>query len=1314
MNPHNGQQGRQRQQSIAGISHPASSSSLTALEEAVPSLELLEDSMKKNTLMSLHPSIRAARGGVSPEATIIAPTASDTVDETLKRRSDTFYQLRAAQGKRKTAAKNVMGSGDNVVFSTFLAGSGDAHESDMPPQELETAREAASEVMGSGDNVVFSTFLAGSGDAHESDMPPQELETAREAASEFDKMQMSNILGREAPHATGNKGSSSSQYATPQPTLKHPNCVPPSQYVKTQLDALRFSMERGYQYHTHFDDHVSHAFEARRVAQSRQPSRTECGVDFVNENIAQLHDLGSPQRLLQVATRERELKAQRATASKEAIKEWFTVQIERKRDMAQAAAQRRAERRAQQQHHHRVMSNHRVDVDDDESSLQQSTVLSASTAAANVPDNIPGPLAALSGSGLTTEREILGAVQSFWLIIVAAANRTCGFTAAAEDMARQRREATEAGIRRRRLDTEHMDSLLALDTMKRKYDRCRSILKVFVQNRVRAKHSGAVDLIVRLLRHRHRIKRTIYQVHWFRHSVIICQRQVRVFLQSLASRKMLLHLQWIRKECALLQVPNGALACIHQQWSEQRRVVETTQRIFATQAALSSLQQPPALDSTVSTMAGGKEVRHHKSGGKGGVGATRTVSMRLASHHHPANDDGFPIRRPGAGQHFVIWSTRVSWVPPGGVPLEVPQSASSHGVPIFTAHVCFVAAICGCKSKVCIHQQWSEQRRVVETTQRIFATQAALSSLQQPPALDSTVSTMAGGKEVRHHKSGGKGGLGATRTVSMRVASHHHPANDDGFPIRRPGAGQYFVFWSTRVSWVPPGGVPLEYRNLQVHMACQSSLRTFVSSLLSADASRKFFVKQKARYETDGLEALGLPKPKLPTPPIFQLFMPSMALRLKVSLAVKEKGNTNELRSRASGPPPKHATSKSSALATTTADDAPSTPPSSELSIPRPPPLVRPKEVAPTDVKEKTETLMSKLRRKAPQSPQKLLPVTSTPTTQSNGSLLSPSRLKQPNAPPSHSGIVARKPSTVTLLSPVTPMQKSSDSCASSPRRSVFEHFESREDLLPSTVRSDEEYAQLLGKPTVAAMRHFLDTKNTLHLRPTTVDEKSVASMPRSQRVPASGPQLSMHLNSIHLHYEGEVTRKFEEQYHSTVAPEESIQRRREMDAAPAETTNKFHQLPSPRRSPRGREPPPAATNGPLLGDGGLIAHRPPAMGVITRRQHEERLRHSGPDDAVPQLALHRPQPPMGFDAPRDVPKLLAFCGSSDAQRRLMATGGSRFSSNSTFPSPGGASTARRPVEGAVSTPTLSVALLQDVIDSKAQSTARARSKLFM
>lgn len=919
---------------------------------------------------------------------------------------------------------------------------------------------------------------------------------AKRAASEFESMMVAS-LGDPSPASSLQSPHRHSRHAQ----LRHPSLVPPQQYVKAQLDALRFSMDNGFHYHEHFDLHVSSVAEQRRQLLALKPSRRLCAVNFILDNRNQVH-YATPLTLLAAATREMDVKHQRDTADAAEMREWIRTQLDMRREFAEEQ-KRRALKKALAARRKR-----------------ESTV--SDVGADPQPEEDTGPLAALQGGGaFTSEREIANAVQTFWLALVAHGVRGCVFAAAAEKIFVIRRENAEQDLKRHRLNTENMNALNALDTMKRKHEKCRTIIKTYVQLRMREKHHGAVDLILRALRHRQRALRTIQQIKWYRRCVVTVQRQVRVFLQSIAARKMLLHLAWVRKECELLQVPNTAIDGVRQQWQEQQRMFDIM-RNSATRTA------PTAAAAAASSA------------------PTKAMSGQSA----------MPSR-------------------------QLPQDA----------HNCIAAAI--------------------------------------------TASAAASSSAV--------------------------------IPIRKPG-GPHFYLWSTKVAFVPPGGVPLDYRSQQINFSCHTLVKTFVSSLLSADANRKFFVKQKARYDTDGLDTLGLPRPKLPLPPIHQLFMKPMTLHLKVRLALKEKGG-QAVGQRGSGvalkQQPPLAPKGSSVSVTRGATSAPNTSADDALEAPS--------ALASSPLIGSPATAKGSGTSAECESPKQKLPAVRGAVASGSGtSLRNAARVvitvvdkTQAEGQPATTS--PRRPSLVRVSenvpdSPRAPRPPPLESVDTpSRRRSVIEHFDEvasgLNEALPTTVRSDAEYAQMiLGKSNAKALRSFIDSRP---MAPLLHHASAVAQNSLDGDVDAQ--QLPMHLGALHQHYEHEAIKRFEESYHMGPSATVGVSPRRlEQPAAHS------HSARGPQRPPRVRAavaPAPSTSARYAPSDPVIQAHRPVAPGHITRRQHEERLKFGmeangdPPLDAV--LAKHL-EAPFGTVPVRDVPKLFAMSGSSSTQRNLMVLGGSR------------------------------------------------------
>ena len=172
---------------------------------------------------------------------------------------------------------------------------------------------------------------------------------------------------------------------------------------------------------------------------------------------------------------------------------------------------------------------------------------------------------------MQSERDIANNTRRQWLALVAGSVRAAVWVQKAEQIFEERMSNQIAKDLQRRRPPEQPP--LVYLTLRGKHDLVRKTLRKFIQNRLRAKHRHHVDLIIRYLKFRLLQQKLLVECSGTR-CVITCQRQVLTFLQMIRARKLLLHLQWICKECALLKVPNRSIDELRAQWAEQKRTVD--------------------------------------------------------------------------------------------------------------------------------------------------------------------------------------------------------------------------------------------------------------------------------------------------------------------------------------------------------------------------------------------------------------------------------------------------------------------------------------------------------------------------------------------------------------------------------------------------------------------------------------------------------------------------------------------------------------------------------------------------------------------
>lgn len=134
-------------------------------------------------------------------------------------------------------------------------------------------------------------------------------------------------------------------------------------------------------------------------------------------------------------------------------------------------------------------------------------------------------------------------------------------------------------------------------------------------------------------------------------------------------------------------------------------------------------------------------------------------------------------------------------------------------------------------------------------------------------------------------------GRGRTpKTGAAAVAQHggYMHVNQWRPPLLKPGVPPCVV-WSTRMTWVPPGGTPYEARCSSIQTLCTSLVKQHAADLRSAEGTLRFFRKQWSRYEAEGFGALGLPAPRPPQTPLFRLLVPSNSLHVHVRVSLKER-----------------------------------------------------------------------------------------------------------------------------------------------------------------------------------------------------------------------------------------------------------------------------------------------------------------------------------------------------------------------------------------------------------------------------------------
>ena len=116
-------------------------------------------------------------------------------------------------------------------------------------------------------------------------------------------------------------------YETDNVALRDPTGVPLSLYVRTQLRALKYSMENGYRYHKTFNTHV----EALKHKKAMQPQNIAT-KRFLKQQQRQL--TASPVELITTREARQRQVAVRAATSSGALQQWYNSQIELRRHVS--------------------------------------------------------------------------------------------------------------------------------------------------------------------------------------------------------------------------------------------------------------------------------------------------------------------------------------------------------------------------------------------------------------------------------------------------------------------------------------------------------------------------------------------------------------------------------------------------------------------------------------------------------------------------------------------------------------------------------------------------------------------------------------------------------------------------------------------------------------------------------------------------------------------------------------------------------------------------------------------------------------------
>ena len=428
-------------------------------------------------------------------------------------------------------------------------------------------------------------------------------------------------------------------------------------YVRAQVEALRFSVSNGFAYHMNFDKKC--AAVERSLREEKIMTTRDATADFKKKNVADLYQDNVYSRLSK-ALAHQEAETAVAHLPKKAKLSWVESQLEARRDLYATQEESRRNRRRTWEAFKRKRSSQQVRSSQAGAGGEEAT---GEDSLAVDPTEGGAPL--LFGDVFSNEEEMMEAVMMQWSSIIAAVSRFVVLQDSLERFWGARRRADDEAFEKRLMGTGQKPALVALAVVRDKHRLCRKVLRRYVIGKLKEKHAPSVALILKFLRPLLRIRHIIASVKNFRRRVMRVQNQVRIFLAMRQARRMLLHLQWLEKECRLLMTPNEAVKDLKQRWASDLR--------WRRPAPPPALQQPQVAASRRISLS----AKHHLVGNpKSSTGAEETSSASQPPLE-PTDDGGaFDGARTGASaavsNAFVapVLTMCVNWVPHNGVSAE--------------------------------------------------------------------------------------------------------------------------------------------------------------------------------------------------------------------------------------------------------------------------------------------------------------------------------------------------------------------------------------------------------------------------------------------------------------------------------------------------------------------------------------------------------------------------------------------------------------------------------------------------------------------